>query len=192
MKRLAVLAMLGLGACSADGTVTAWRLDRFLDRPDEARFNAVLKSARACQVPRCPQSESLTAAHIDRLTARMRQGNPYAVRLALASFYLIGDSAGANGPLARHYGPTIRTQPEAFLDAALTEECLRPEIVTTTPESMLDNDTAQYEELVARRAALMSVTRPYLQPIRDFYVAALDPAIEKADRARFRTPAPLS
>ena len=53
---------------------------------------------------------------------------------------------------------------------------------------MIDNDGAQYDELVARRSALISVTRPYLQELRDQYVAALDMAIARADRGRFKLP----
>lgn len=187
MKRLVCLsALVCLTACSAEGPITAWRLNTFNEKPTEASFREALKSAEACLKPGCREGESLTAAMIDGLTRRMREGNLLAVRLAMASNYLIGDSAGADGTLAHSFGQVIKTKPEAFLDVALTEDCHRLEFVTTTPESMLDNDNAQYDELVARRTALMSVTRPYLQDLRDEYVAALDKAIEKADRSRFK------
>ncbi|ESQ74858.1 hypothetical protein ABAC402_11945 [Asticcacaulis sp. AC402] len=178
--------MVCLTACSAEGPITAWRLNAFIAKPTEVTFRAALKSTRTCLKPGCREGENLTAAMIDGLTERMREGNLLAVRLAMASNYLIGDSAGARGTLAHSFGPVIKGQPEAFLDAALTEDCHRLEFVTTTPEAMLDNDGAQYDELVARREALMSVTRPYLQDLRNEYVAALDKAIEKADRGRFK------
>jgi hypothetical protein len=187
MKRLVlVTALLGLTACSAEGPITAWRLNAFIEKPTETTFRAALKSAEACLKPGCRESENLTAAMIDGLTGRMREGNLLAVRLAMASNNLIGDNAGADGTLAHSFGPVIKTQPEAFLDMALTEDCHRLEFATTTPEAIMDNDGAQYDELVARRAALMTVTRPYLQDLRDEYVAALDKAIVKADRGRFK------
>ncbi|ESQ85565.1 hypothetical protein ABAC460_23500 [Asticcacaulis sp. AC460] len=187
MKRLvSIAALVCLTACSAEGPITAWRLNAFIEKPTEASFREALKSAEACLKPGCRESENLTAAMIDGLTGRMREGNLLAVRLAMASNNLIGDSAGADGALAHSFGRAIKTQPEAFLDTALTEDCHRLEFVTTTPEAMLDNDGAQYDELVARRTALMSVTRPYLQDLRDEYVTALDKAIAKADRARFK------
>ncbi|WP_157138681.1 hypothetical protein [Asticcacaulis biprosthecium] len=189
MKRLvSVVMLLCLTACSAEGPLTAWRLNAFIEKPTESSFRSALKSTRACLKPGCREAENLTAAMIDGLTRRMREGNLLAVRLAMASNFLIGDSAGADGPLANSFGPVIKSQPEAFLDLALTEDCHRLEFVTTTPEAMIDNDGAQYDELVARRNALMSVTRPYLQELRDQYVAALDTAIARADRGRFKLP----
>ncbi len=182
------LMLVSLGGCSAQGAVTAWHWDRFLKTPGDRTLEPVLADIRACQTKPCPQSENMTAAMIDGMTAHVRAGDVRAVRLAMASVVLIGDSAGADGDVAHSFGPMIRTKPEAFLDAALVENCHRVDYATTTPIAMTDNDGAQYDELVVRRAALLSVTRPYLQPLRDEYVAALDKAIIKADRARFKMP----
>lgn len=182
------LVLVSLGGCSTQGAVTAWHWNRFLKTPGDRTLEPVLADIRACQTRPCPQSENMTAVMIDGLTAHVRAGDVRAARLAMASVGLIGDSAGADGDVAHSFGPMIRSKPEAFLDAALVENCHRVDYATTTPIAMTDNDGAQYDELVARRTALLTVTQPYLQPLRDEYVAALDAAIVKADRARFKMP----
>ncbi|MBW8880692.1 MAG: hypothetical protein JF615_04475 [Asticcacaulis sp.] len=183
-----ILALVALSGCSGEGALTAWHWNRFLDRPGDKTLEAVLDDIRTCGKPGCPQGENVTAAMIDRLTDRVRAGDMRAVRLAMASPVLIGEGGGRTGDVAHSFGPVIKAKPEAFLDAALVENCHRTDYVTTTPYLMIDDDGAQYGELVARRAALASVSRPYLQPLRDEYLAALDPAIAKADRARFKIP----
>ncbi len=180
--------LVGLGGCSAEGTMTAWRWNRFIARPGDATLEAVLKYVYACQKPGCAQGDAMTAAMIDQLTARVGAGDMRAVRLAMASEILIGDGGGHDGDIAHSFGPVIKAKPEAFLDAALVQTCRRTDYVTTTPYAMTDNDGAQYDELVARRTALMTVTRSYLQPLRDAFVVALDKAIVREDRARIKMP----
>lgn len=187
---LAALGLLGLGGCSVDTMTTAWHWRDFAGTPDAAHFKPLHDDLDGCRAVGCSQGQWIADKDIDALTDRVKARNPLALRVAMTAFSLTRDRDLATRHLDAAVGNMAQTDAKAFLSAASAEKAVRSEFVSQFGSQLSDDYEGQFQALVARRAAISTVSDPALQSMKAAYIAILDKAIAEADKNRVVMPGP--
>lgn len=189
---IATLGLLGLGGCSVDTMTTAWHWRDFAGAPDAVHFKPLHDDLDGCRAAGCSQGQWIGDKDIDALTDRVKARNPVALRIAMTAFSLTRDRDMATRHLDAAVGNMAQTDARVFLWAASAEKAVRSEFVSQFGSQLSADYEGQFQALVARRAAISTVSDPALQTTKAAYVAILDKAIVEADKNRVPVPTPPS
>ncbi len=137
--------------------------------PGRPTMQSLHDDIEACRTDGCPD---MASDEIDRLAAWVARGNRLAIRLSFAAAARL--DGGAARALAQSYGGLIKSDPRAFLRLA-RDEGAPARIVTMDAVATADDmaGSAVKRELEARRVALLGVTDPALDGLRDACVSGI-------------------